>query len=632
MRVSIIVATTLGVLIMASSFLPYKAAAQLPECNRIYMDINTGPGIPASDNIYTFDPTMPAGPNNPSVNSISFSGYRIGLTVTPVLGSGNTTSTFYTVGFTTGTGTFSYYDPATSAWVNTGHIVPVAAGNLAAGGGFIYALDGGNGDVYKYDGTGNANLLVNVANFAYEGPFDLVADCEGFYILNSSGQYATPFLRKYSSSGVLLRSWTINNPNNYRAWGGFAIIGNNIYIDHLYMSSPYVTDSVGIVYGEITNTSINLNSISPALTQYVDGASIGDLASCERTITRALHIEIESTDTAFCGAKAITYTANKIEDRGPAPAYQWFVNGVPVPGANDTFYTYTPQHGDIVTCQLGTNEPCAASSPVLSNPITMTVDTAIQPVLTYDPDEICTDRTALLLPSINTSGGIFSAGPGLAINSATGAINPAASTPGAYTVTYTNPAPLVCPQYTDQVTVTVHAAAAAKIEITPYHDPICISDTVVLHTQEAPYSSYSWEPSERITGPKNEATALVKRDRQGYVRLTVIAAGGCKAEDSVYVDMGTSCCRVFLPTAFSPNNDGLNDVWKPVVSDIQAVNSFKVFNRFGQLVFESHLRDLSWDGMQNGQPCDLGVYFYAIRYTCDDGSEQEKKGELTLVR
>src|SRR5690606_30504954 len=111
---------------------------------------------------------------NPFLNTINCPGS--GLAVSDYLGPGPTYKTFYTVVGNV----YWYYDG--TAWVSSGHTA--GAVNPGAGGGYIYSLIGGTGEVYKYDGTGNASLLTTVTGFASGGPFDLVADKDGnWYIL-----------------------------------------------------------------------------------------------------------------------------------------------------------------------------------------------------------------------------------------------------------------------------------------------------------------------------------------------------------------------------------------------------------------------------------------------------------------
>jgi len=87
---------------------------------------------------------------------------------------------------------------------------------------------------------------------------------------------------------------------------------------------------------------------------------------------------------------------------------------------------------------------------------------------------------------------------------------------------------------------------------------------------------------------------------------------------------------VFFPNAFTPNGDGLNDQFKPVVYSLSDFH-WKIFNRIGQLVFETNEYNKGWDGRVHGQPAVPGVYVWICSYTRNHKVEM-KKGTLVLIR
>jgi gliding motility-associated-like protein len=70
--------------------------------------------------------------------------------------------------------------------------------------------------------------------------------------------------------------------------------------------------------------------------------------------------------------------------------------------------------------------------------------------------------------------------------------------------------------------------------------------------------------------------------------------------------------KIKVPNAFSPNGDGVNDVWNIEPLDLFEDSETQVFNRYGQLVFRSHGYAQPWNGRQNGKPLPAGVYYYTI--------------------
>ena len=110
----------------------------------------------------------------------------------------------------------------------------------------------------------------------------------------------------------------------------------------------------------------------------------------------------------------------------------------------------------------------------------------------------------------------------------------------------------------------------------------------------------------------------------------------CNTESSGKITIRTRVCEdcIRMPNAFSPNNDGMNDLLRPYFyCDIQQYE-LRVFNRFGELVFETAQPDAGWDGTYKGKPCELGVYFYHVKGKYGPGEHEiiSYTGDITLIR
>ncbi|MCK7558327.1 gliding motility-associated C-terminal domain-containing protein [Chitinophaga sedimenti] len=88
---------------------------------------------------------------------------------------------------------------------------------------------------------------------------------------------------------------------------------------------------------------------------------------------------------------------------------------------------------------------------------------------------------------------------------------------------------------------------------------------------------------------------------------------------------------VFIPNAFTPNNDGSNDILY-VYGNTIAKMSLRIFNQWGQLVFESKDKAKGWDGTMSGQRQPVGVYVYEFMSTMTDGTKINKRGTITIIR
>ena len=134
-------------------------------------------------------------------------------------------------------------------------------------------------------------------------------------------------------------------------------------------------------------------------------------------------------------------------------------------------------------------------------------------------------------------------------------------------------------------------------------------------------------PSSGETGLTHTVTGL-----QPVQSVTLIVkAKGCQDKLSAPVTGKTLPDGVFIPNAFSPNGDGLNDVLKVYGYIIKSVH-FMIFNQWGEKVFETNTQSKGWDGMYKGKEQPSGVYIYVCRLQLTDGTVVDKKGAINLIR
>jgi len=113
---------------------------------------------------------------------------------------------------------------------------------------------------------------------------------------------------------------------------------------------------------------------------------------------------------------------------------------------------------------------------------------------------------------------------------------------------------------------------------------------------------------------------------------TVSNAAGCTDSDSVLVSIETKdILPPRLPNAFSPNGDGVNDVFYVRGGPFETID-LKVYNGWGELIFETTDPEFGWDGTRDGTPAINGVYVYTVQATSTDGREHDRTGKITLIR
>ena len=152
-----------------------------------------------------------------------------------------------------------------------------------------------------------------------------------------------------------------------------------------------------------------------------------------------------------------------------------------------------------------------------------------------------------------------------------------------------------------------------------------------------PPLALSWSPPNGLSCT-DCANPSVVAGMVGSYTVTLTDANGCSRSLSVAIDV-TADKEIFVPSAFSPDVDGINDLLQPYGSGIgvDRVDSFQVWDRWGNLIWEQadfSLNDpaIGWDGTRNGQKLDPGVYIYVLNIRFLDGSHALYKGECQLIR
>ena len=119
----------------------------------------------------------------------------------------------------------------------------------------------------------------------------------------------------------------------------------------------------------------------------------------------------------------------------------------------------------------------------------------------------------------------------------------------------------------------------------------------------------------------------------GKYIVEITDAHGCSIHDTVTIDPGPCCDEVFVPNAFSPNGDGVNDVFKITTSAGIDLIRFEVFDRWGERIWSTADFRKGWDGNYRNQQAQVGTYYYLFWYNClTDGEKHMKKGDLILIR
>jgi gliding motility-associated-like protein len=169
---------------------------------------------------------------------------------------------------------------------------------------------------------------------------------------------------------------------------------------------------------------------------------------------------------------------------------------------------------------------------------------------------------------------------------------------------------------------------------------IKLGETIDVETQLSffDYYTYNWsENTGDIECPSCRQTTLQPVEDHKYYHVLVTSAAGCVATDSLLVTVEKDR-NIFIPNAFSPDNDGNNDIHDVYSGhNVAMIKRYLVFDRWGNLVcnkqnIPQRWKKFGWDGTFNGQKMQTGVYVYLVEVEFIDGVVIRYSGDLSLFR
>nr|MBA3970810.1 gliding motility-associated C-terminal domain-containing protein [Bacteroidota bacterium] len=237
------------------------------------------------------------------------------------------------------------------------------------------------------------------------------------------------------------------------------------------------------------------------------------------------------------------------------------------------------------------------------------------PTLTTSGDQsVCIGGSVSLSATSSVGSLIWNTG------ATTNGINVTPFTTTLYTVQTSNN----CGAVTDTIVVTVNPLPVADAGIDQF---LLTGESAHLYTTSA--NTFIWSPSVDLSCANCNAPVFTALHSQ-YYYLTVTDSNGCTNSDSVYITV-TDADAFYLPNAFTPNNDGLNDEFILKGDDI-ATMEMAIYNRWGENVFSTNVVGTGWNGSYKGIIFESEVYIYKIKLTLSTGEEHRLTGTVTLVK
>lgn len=328
-----------------------------------------------------------------------------------------------------------------------------------------------------------------------------------------------------------------------------------------------------------------------------------------------------SADTAICKTDTIT-----LRPVSYALSYLW--NQIPTSGYMSNYTAKNP----LVAPDTTTSYYVTANLGHCQDSAHMTVFVSPYPVVTVNADtSICYEGSAQLSGTTNAPYYAWSPTSTLTnSNTLTPIASPLDTTKYYLTVHDT----LYCPKYvSDSVTVNV----IPKLIINPGNDTsVIINEPLQFNvTGGSTSDDYSWTPTTELSNPAiyNPVATYTKSDPDSILyTVTVTTKEGCTGSGDILVKVYKIGPDILVPTGFTPNGDGLNDVLKPILLGITDFHYFNIYNRYGQLIYSTHQSGTGWDGTLNGIKQSSGTFIYMTEGIDFLGKTIFRKGTTILIR
>jgi gliding motility-associated-like protein len=188
------------------------------------------------------------------------------------------------------------------------------------------------------------------------------------------------------------------------------------------------------------------------------------------------------------------------------------------------------------------------------------------------------------------------------------------------------------------------AAASKTVSVTPLPQ-INVAENPVISggssvklpvTYSQSIMTYNWSP-ESTLDCHDCPNPVAKPKFSTTYKINVVDSNNCKQEAEILVTVVCNDKNFFLPNTFSPNGDGVNDYFYPRGSSIDKIQSMRIFNRWGELVFEKrnfavNSQSDGWNGTFKGKPANGDVYVYIIEFVCENATVLSSRGNVALIR
>ena len=387
--------------------------------------------------------------------------------------------------------------------------------------------------------------------------------------------------------------------------------------DNLQLSASGMGNFTWTPGSNITNANTATPTVDPPATTYYyvnlnESGCVNDDTVRVRVVD---HVTLQaSNDTTICqGDAAQLYTT------GDGLHFSW------TPAANFNDATLP---NPIAVTNSTTNYQVTATIGHCSATDNVTVSTVPYPVVNAGDDtSVCYNTSARLHGSIVAS--VFTWVPQGSLSNPN-TLNPVASPKQTTSYVLTVTDTLGCPKPARDTIVVV---------VLPKVNAFAGNDTAVvigqmLHFHATGGINYLWSPAAGLDNINIADPSATYDGSIDSIRYKVLVSDekNCSDSDFINVKIFKTNPQIFVPTAFTPNGDGVNDLFRPIGVGIKSIEYFRVYNRWGELVFSTTVNGQGWDGKISGTPQATNTFVWIVRGIDYLDKPFVKKGTVTLIR
>lgn len=347
-------------------------------------------------------------------------------------------------------------------------------------------------------------------------------------------------------------------------------------------------------------------------------------------------VSITASRNTICVGTAVTFSAAS-SFAGTNPSYQWKINGMDAGTNSRVFITTTLADADKISCLL-TIDPlftCALNNNASSNDISMNVKVQPNPLVSISADvnDVCAGEMISLTADAQNAGAspvyqwMLNNKP-LQNSAPVFTSNSLSNDDAVYCIiTPGNSACSVDPITSNTLTAIIEDLP--KISIFPADTLIYVGQQAMLKAAvTGNIASFEWSPADQLENPYSLTSSTLHLTDNITYTLTVKSDKGCEASSQSLIKVGR---LLRMPNAFSPNRDGVNDMFRIPVGVSLQLDEFSIFDRWGMRVFSTHQISEGWNGTCNGNPVNAGTFVYYIKGSNEKGSVL-LTGTVLLIR